>query len=119
MRRFIFTIVLAVATPAVAQAAGAMQTSPVVQKLAEPKPGPSEADSAKVKAVNEAREYLGTVSGAILFNCVLRYLEMKEEKKLDAFHKVFSEIPYVGFNTYGEELFTHHNQTLTALFLGE
>jgi signal transduction histidine kinase/CheY-like chemotaxis protein len=24
----------------------------------------------------------------------------------------------IGFNTYGEELFTHHNQTLTAVFFG-
>jgi hypothetical protein len=43
---------------------------------------------------------------------------MKEERKLDAFNGVFSGMPFIGFNTFGEELFTHHNQTLTALFIG-
>lgn len=69
-------------------------------------------------ARKEAEDCLGGVDGAILFNCVLRYLEMKEENTLAPFAEVFSGIPFVGFNTYGEELFTHHNQTLTALFLG-
>lgn len=67
----------------------------------------------------KASEYLGGVRGAILFNCVLRYLEMKEDGKVGDFNSVFSGLPFIGFNTYGEELFTHHNQTLTALFLGE
>jgi hypothetical protein len=69
-------------------------------------------------ALAEAHQFLPTVKGAILFNCVLRYLEMKEDNTMEAFHNVFSELPYIGFNTYGEELFTHHNQTLSALFIG-
>jgi hypothetical protein len=71
------------------------------------------------KALQNALDYVKPIQGAILFNCVLRYLEMKEDNKLNDFHQVFSSIPYIGFNTYGEELFTHHNQTLTALFIGE
>jgi len=70
-------------------------------------------------ALQSAGDHVHPLRGAILFNCVLRYLEMKEDEKLDGFHQVFSSIPYIGFNTYGEELFTHHNQTLTALFIGE
>jgi hypothetical protein len=71
-------------------------------------------------AVERAKSYLpGGLRGAVLFNCVLRYLEMKEDRKVDAFNSVFAEMPFIGFNTYGEELFTHHNQTLTALFIGE
>lgn len=71
------------------------------------------------QALADAREYLDNVSGAILFNCILRYLEMKNEPgKLQAFADVFGDVPLCGFNTYGEELFTHHNQTLTALFFG-
>jgi methyl-accepting chemotaxis protein len=31
---------------------------------------------------------------------------------------VFSRQSFIGFNTFGEELFTHHNQTLTAVFFG-
>ena len=70
-------------------------------------------------AVAEAEKYLDHTRGAILFNCVLRYLEMKEDRLIEPFNAVFSAFPFVGFNTYGEELFTHHNQTLTALFIGE
>jgi hypothetical protein len=70
------------------------------------------------EGLEEAKAYLPDLQGAILFNCVLRYLEMKEERKLDAFNGVFSGMPFIGFNTFGEELFTHHNQTLTALFIG-
>ena len=69
-------------------------------------------------ALKKVQSYVHPIQGAILFNCVLRYLEMKEDGKLQGFHQVFSSFPYIGFNTYGEELFTHHNQTLTALFIG-
>jgi hypothetical protein len=67
----------------------------------------------------KATGYLKGIRGAILFNCVLRYLEMKEDNKIEAFNSVFAGLPFIGFNTFGEELFTHHNQTLTALFIGE
>jgi flagellin-like hook-associated protein FlgL len=70
-------------------------------------------------ALAEARRFLpGEIRGSLLFNCVLRYLEIKELRKLDEFNRVFSENNFIGFNTYGEELFTHHNQTLTAVFFG-
>jgi prefoldin subunit 5 len=58
------------------------------------------------------------IQGALLFNCVLRYLELRELRKVDAFNQVFSRQNFIGFNTFGEELFTHHNQTLTAVFFG-
>ncbi len=70
------------------------------------------------KSYDDAKQYLEKIQGAMLFNCVLRYLEMKQENNLKQFAEVFNDIPFIGFNTYGEELFTHHNQTLTALFLG-
>jgi hypothetical protein len=70
-------------------------------------------------ALEEARQFIpGGIQGSLLFNCVLRYLEIKELRKLDEFNRVFSETSFIGFNTYGEELFTHHNQTLTAIFFG-
>jgi hypothetical protein len=65
-----------------------------------------------------AAQFLPGIQGCLLFNCVLRYLEIKELNKLDAFNNIFSQCPMIGFNTYGEELFTHHNQTLTAVFFG-
>jgi prefoldin subunit 5 len=70
-------------------------------------------------ALSEARNYIpGEIQGTLLFNCVLRYLEMKDMRKLDEFNRVFNGTSFIGFNTYGEELFTHHNQTLTAIFFG-
>jgi hypothetical protein len=71
-------------------------------------------------AIERAGSFLPAgIRGALLFNCVLRYLEMKEDREVEAFNGVFARMPFAGFNTYGEELFTHHNQTLTALFIGE
>jgi hypothetical protein len=67
----------------------------------------------------EARKFLpGEIQGSLFFNCVLRYLEIKELRKIDEFNQIFSGTNFIGFNTYGEELFTHHNQTLTAIFFG-
>ncbi len=71
------------------------------------------------KALAEASATVGDVGGILLFNCVLRYLEMKEVRSVEPFNTLFSSAPMAGFNTYGEELFTHHNQTLTALFFGK
>jgi hypothetical protein len=70
-------------------------------------------------AMREAGSFLSNVQGALLFNCVLRYLEFKELQKVDEFNNVFKGLDFIGFNTYGEELFTHHNQTLTAVFFGK
>ena len=70
------------------------------------------------ESFNDAAKHLPGIQGSILFNCVLRYLELKELNKLDAFNNVFNKQNFIGFNTYGEELFTHHNQTLTAVFFG-
>ncbi|MDR2094069.1 MAG: FIST C-terminal domain-containing protein, partial [Treponema sp.] len=70
------------------------------------------------KSLEDARQYLPNIQGAILFNCVLRYLELQELKKTAEFNQVFDGLNFTGFNTYGEEYFTHHNQTLTAVFFG-
>ncbi|MDR3334029.1 MAG: FIST C-terminal domain-containing protein [Treponema sp.] len=70
------------------------------------------------KALRDAESYIPNVCGAILFNCVVRYLELQELRKIDAFNSVFSHLNFIGFNAYGEELFTYHNQTLTAIFFG-
>ena len=69
-------------------------------------------------SIIDAQRYLPGIQGCLLFNCVLRYLELKELNKLDTFNSVYNKYNTIGFNTYGEELFTHHNQTLTAVFFG-
>ena len=63
-------------------------------------------------------QFLPGIQGCLIFNCVQRHLELIEKKQIDDFNDVFSKYPMIGFNTYGEELFTHHNQTLTAVFFG-
>jgi signal transduction histidine kinase/CheY-like chemotaxis protein len=70
------------------------------------------------KGIAEVAQFLPGIQGCLLFNCIQRYLELIEYDKIDAFNNVFSKYPMIGFNTYGEELFTHHNQTLTAVFFG-
>ena len=70
------------------------------------------------KSLAAASQFLPGIQGSLLFNCVLRYQEIRELNKVDAFNDIFSQCPMLGFNTYGEELFTHHNHTLTAVFFG-
>lgn len=70
------------------------------------------------KALEDVGRYIPKIQGAILFNCVVRYNEMQEDKKITEFNKIFEHLKFIGTNTYGEEYFTHHNQTLTAVFFG-
>jgi signal transduction histidine kinase/CheY-like chemotaxis protein/HPt (histidine-containing phosphotransfer) domain-containing protein len=70
------------------------------------------------KSFADVTQFLPGIQGGLIFNCVLRYLELKEINKVNAFNDIFNKCPMIGFNTYGEELFTHHNQTLTAVFFG-
>ncbi|MCL2721196.1 MAG: ATP-binding protein [Treponema sp.] len=69
-------------------------------------------------SIRIASQFLPGIQGCLLFNCVQRHLELVEKDLIDSFNNVFSKYPMIGFNTYGEELFTHHNQTLTAVFFG-
>jgi len=70
------------------------------------------------ESISNALQFLPGIQGCLLFNCIQRYLELIEKNNFNQFNNVFSKFPMIGFNTYGEELFTHHNQTLTAVFFG-
>jgi hypothetical protein len=52
----------------------------------------------------------------IVFNCILRTLDLKNQGKTNAFGKLFSK-PAIGFSTYGEAYLGHINQTATILAL--
>ena len=54
--------------------------------------------------------------GLVVFNCILRTLELKDQGKTEAFGKLFTQ-PVVGFSTYGEAYIGHMNQTATILAL--
>ena len=55
------------------------------------------------------------ISALINFHCILRTLQLEAEGKTKEYGEIFSEIPTVGFSTYGEEYIGHINQTSTML----
>ena len=57
----------------------------------------------------------GTVSGAVLFNCILRRLELDATGRTQDFVDVFTGVPVAGFHSYGESWLGHMNQTLTGV----
>lgn len=59
---------------------------------------------------------LGHVPAMLNFHCILRTLELEKKNQTEAYGKIFSNIPMVGFSTYGEEYIGHINQTSTMLF---
>jgi len=70
-------------------------------------------------AIDAAREALGgSASGAVLFNCILRRLEIDAQDLATPFLKSFGGLPLAGFHTYGETWMAHMNQTLTGVVFG-
>jgi len=47
--------------------------------------------------------------------CILRTLELESKGITEAYGKLFTDIPTIGFSTYGEEYIGHINQTSTML----
>ena len=62
-----------------------------------------------------ARAVGGRMGGAVVFNCILRRLELDALGGQDRFRNSFSGVPTAGFHTYGESYLGHMNQTCTAL----
>lgn len=60
----------------------------------------------------------GRISGALLFNCILRRLEMDASNTSQEFLAALDGIPTAGFHTYGESWLGHVNQTLTGVLFG-
>jgi hypothetical protein len=70
-------------------------------------------------ALEQGRMALGgVVRGAVLFNCVLRRLEMDADGTAELFVAGLQGIPTAGFHTYGETWLGHINQTLTGVLFG-
>jgi hypothetical protein len=71
-----------------------------------------------VAVLEDARAQLGGhVSGAVLFNCILRRLEL-DGARSDDFVASLDGLPVAGFHTYGESWLGHVNQTLTGVVFG-
>ncbi len=62
-----------------------------------------------------AREKLGSLSGMLVFNCILRYLDAKNQGITEALGRCYADVPAAGFNTYGEQYLGHINQTATVV----
>jgi hypothetical protein len=60
----------------------------------------------------------GEASGAVMFNCILRRLELDARGTGAAFLHAFDGLPTAGFHTYGESWLGHMNQTLTGVVFG-
>ena len=69
------------------------------------------------RAVEAKQAELGRLAGVIDFHCILRTLQLRDEKRCDSYGSIFTNIPAVGFSTYGEEYLGHINQTSTMLLL--
>lgn len=63
----------------------------------------------------EAKQKLGSVSGMLVFNCILRYLDAKNQNITGNLGKCYADVPAAGFNTYGEQYLGHINQTATIV----
>jgi hypothetical protein len=61
------------------------------------------------------RALKGSHRALLVFNCILRTLQLQEEGQCEAYGALFANTPAVGFNTYGEEYIGHLNQTATML----
>jgi hypothetical protein len=74
------------------------------------------------RSMKTIRTDMNNVHGAVIFNCLYRYLHCKMENNLSQINSVYSKnIPqYVGFQTYGEQFGKYMmNATLTALVFGD
>jgi hypothetical protein len=67
------------------------------------------------KAIEDKKSETGEIAGLINFHCILRTLELEQKQLTEEYGKIFSDIPTIGFSTYGEEYIGHINQTSTML----
>lgn len=63
----------------------------------------------------EAESAAGGLSALVNFNCILRTLELDAKGLSAEYGALFTDVPTVGFSTYGEQYFGHINQTATML----
>lgn len=71
-------------------------------------------ESTKLSVRNIKRKY-EKIAGVLVFNCILRYLEVLQHKQSDAFAANFADLPVTGFCSYGEYYIGFVNQTMTML----
>ncbi len=68
-----------------------------------------------LKSIKQVKDQLGSISGIININCILRTLELTQKTLLADYGQLFADLPTVGFSSYGEQYIGHVNQTATML----
>ena len=63
------------------------------------------------KKINE----FGRIEGLVNFHCITRTLELEKKNLVKQYGEIFSDIPTIGFSTYGEVYIGYINQTSTIL----
>lgn len=66
-------------------------------------------------ALAEKIEEMGRIEGIINFHCIKRTFELEKKNSVKQYGELFSEIPTIGFSTYGELCIGHMNHTSTML----
>ena len=69
------------------------------------------------QAVDEVVARHGSVAAIVDFHCLFRALELERAGHSQQYGQIFSDIPMIGFATYGEQFIGHVNQTSTMLVL--
>jgi hypothetical protein len=67
------------------------------------------------EALAKAQAELGSISGLINFDCILRTSELGQKQLTEKYGELFTDFPTIGFSTYGEQYIGHINQTATML----
>ena len=71
------------------------------------------------EGISAVRDDLGTLSGMLVFDCILRRLEAEEHGMADRVGELLAANRAAGFSTYGEQFNgMHMNQTLVAVAFG-
>ncbi|MBE7553362.1 MAG: FIST C-terminal domain-containing protein [Anaerolineales bacterium] len=66
--------------------------------------------------VQAKKEKLGQISGLINFHCLARTVVLEQQKQLEEYGRIFTDIPTVGFCTYGEQYLGHMSETSVMVF---
>jgi len=66
-------------------------------------------------ALTDELSHVKHIQGIVNFHCILRTLELEKKNEMKAYGQLFTDIPTIGFSTYGEEYKRHINQTSTML----
>jgi hypothetical protein len=66
-------------------------------------------------AIAAKQSAVSPIAGLIDFQCILRTLDLRNQKRCEQYGAIFSGIPAIGFSSYGEQYLGHMNQSSAIL----